>query len=91
MSEASANSQDTPSPGTGLDPGEWDQRRKCYVRYITEQRTVTRLSPEVYRSFVKNIPKPVIDRTAPDSGCDASFKLGIQYVLERLRDELVVE
>lgn len=34
---------------------------------------------------------PVIDRQAPDAGCDAAFKLGIQYTLQKLRSELVSE
>jgi hypothetical protein len=56
-----------------------------------EVRYVTRLSPEVYRKFVQGLPGPVIDKNASDAGCDAAMKLGIQLVLAKLRDELVVE
>jgi hypothetical protein len=54
-------------------------------------RFVTRLSPEVYKKFINGLPGPVIANNAPDAGCDAAFKLGVQYVLAKLRDELVVE
>jgi hypothetical protein len=53
--------------------------------------TVARLSPEVYKKFESSLPKAVIDRQAGDAGCDAAFKLGVQYVLSKLRDDLVVE
>jgi hypothetical protein len=33
----------------------------------------------------------MIDRQCSDAGCDAAFKLGIQYVLKLLRDDLVTE
>lgn len=56
-----------------------------------EVRFVTRLSPEVYRKFEKSLPGAVIDKNAQDAGCDASFKLGVQYVLMRLREELAVD
>jgi len=54
-------------------------------------RIITRLSPEVYKKFEDSLPKAVIDRAAPDAGCDAAYKLGIQYILQRLRQDLVVE
>lgn len=54
-------------------------------------KTITRLSHEVYLKFEKTLPGPVIDRAAQDAGCDAAFKLGVQFVLQRLRAELVVE
>jgi hypothetical protein len=55
-------------------------------------RFITRLSPEVYKVFENKIALgPFIDKSAPDAGCDAAFKLGIQYVLKQLRAELVVE
>lgn len=56
-----------------------------------EVRIIVRLSPDVYLKFEKSLPQAVIDKNAPDAGCDASFKLGVQYVLHRLRNELVVE
>jgi len=46
---------------------------------------------DVYRKFESNLPQAVIDKAAADAGCDASYKLGVQYVLKRLRGELVVE
>lgn len=57
----------------------------------SKEVTVTRLSPEVYRKFEKSLPGAVIDKSASDAGCDAAFKLGVQYVLQKLRAELVVE
>ena len=57
----------------------------------TEVRVITRLNPDVYRKFEESLPQAVIDKSAPDAGCDASFKLGIQYVLKRLRNDLVSE
>jgi len=45
----------------------------------------------VYLKFEESLPKAVIDKGAPDAGCDASFKLGVQYVLQKLRSDLVVE
>ena len=56
-----------------------------------EVRYITRLSPEVYMRFEKSLPQAVIDKNASDAGCDASFKLGIQYILQKLRADLVVE
>lgn len=56
-----------------------------------EVRFVTRLSPEVYRKFEKSMPGAVIDKSVQDAGCDASFKLGVQFVLARLRNELTVD
>jgi hypothetical protein len=53
--------------------------------------TVTRLNQEVYRKFESSLPQAVIDKNAPDAGCDASFKLGIQYILRKLREDLVVD
>ena len=53
--------------------------------------TITRLSKDVYQKFEDSLPKAVIDKGAPDAGCDASFKLGIQYVLTKLRADLAVE
>lgn len=55
------------------------------------QLTVTRLSHDMYLKFEESLPKAVIDKGAPDAGCDASFKLGVQYVLQKLRSDLVVE
>lgn len=52
-------------------------------------RYVSRLTPEVYERFEKSLPAALIDRQASDAGCDASFKLGIQYVLQQLRKDLV--
>jgi len=54
-------------------------------------KTITRLDMDVYRKFESNLPQAVIDKAAADAGCDASYKLGVQYVLKRLRGELVVE
>lgn len=54
-------------------------------------RFITRLSPEVYRKFEASLPRPFLDRNIGDSGCDAAFKLGIQYVLQALRMDLVTE
>lgn len=56
-----------------------------------EVMTIARLSPEVYRKFVESLPQAVIDKNATDAGCDAAYKLGIQYVLARLRDQIVIE
>jgi hypothetical protein len=53
--------------------------------------TVIRLSSEVYRKFEESLPQAVIDKNSPDAGCDAAFKLGIQYILRKLRTDLVVE
>lgn len=53
--------------------------------------TVTRLSTDVYQKFESSLPRAVIDRNALDAGCDASYKLGIQYILSKLREALVVE
>lgn len=54
-------------------------------------RVVTRLSPDVYKKFEQSLPKAVIDKSAGDAGTDAAYKLGIQYILARLRDDLVTE
>jgi hypothetical protein len=58
---------------------------------VTINKFVTRLSPEVYDKFESNLQAPVIDRQATDAGCDAAYKLGMQFVLKKLRTELVVE
>jgi hypothetical protein len=52
-------------------------------------REVIRLNTDVYRAFEASMPGAVIDKAAADAGADAAFKLGVQYVLKRLRDELV--
>lgn len=54
-------------------------------------RVVTRLSPDIYRRFEQSLPKAVIDKNAGDAGTDAAYKLGIQYILAKLRDDLVTE
>lgn len=54
-------------------------------------RVITRLSQEVYQKFEKSLPMAVIDRAATDAGVDAAYKLGIQYILNRLRQDLVVD
>lgn len=56
-----------------------------------EVRIITRLSPEIYKKFEQSLPKAVIDRNAGDAGTDAAYKLGIQFILAKLRDDLVVE
>lgn len=61
------------------------------ARSAPEVRYVTRLAPEVYRKFESRFGQPVLDRQANDAGCDAAYRLGIQYVLKLLREELVVE
>lgn len=63
------------------------QPSEAEVRVVT----ITRLSPQVYEKFEAGLPQALIDKNAPDAGCDASFKLGIQYVLRKLRTDLVVE
>jgi hypothetical protein len=52
---------------------------------------IARLSPVIYRKFEQKFGQPMIDRQCSDAGCDAAFKLGIQYVLKMLRDDLVTE
>jgi hypothetical protein len=52
--------------------------------------TVIRLNDDVYRKFEASMPGAVIDKSAADAGCDAAFKLGVQYVLKRLREDLVM-
>lgn len=79
MSEASALSS-----ALGL---QYDEKRKAHIKVVT----ITRLNAEVYRKFEESLPKAVIDKNASDAGCDASFKLGIQYILQRMRNDLVVE
>jgi hypothetical protein len=54
-------------------------------------RYVARLSPAIYQRFEAKFGQPLIDRQCSDAGCDAAFKLGIQYALKLLRDDLVVE
>lgn len=54
-------------------------------------RYVTRLNPDVYRKFEARFGQPMIDRQSNDAGCDAAFKLGIQYALKLLREDLAVE
>lgn len=54
-------------------------------------RVITRLSPEIYKKFEQSLPKAVIDRNSGDAGTDAAYKLGIQFILAKLRDDLVVE
>lgn len=71
-------------------PRVWDPKRKEYVRYVEKTRYITRLSTEVYQQFIKGLPGPQINPQA-DAATDAAFKLGIQYVLEKLRKELVIE
>ncbi len=54
-------------------------------------RYVNRLSPDVYRKFEDSLQKAVIDKSTSDAGADAAYKLGIQYVLYRLRQDLCVQ
>jgi hypothetical protein len=56
-----------------------------------EVRVVTRLNAAVYRKFESKFGQPMIDRQCGDAGCDAAFKLGVQYVLKLLREDLVTE
>jgi hypothetical protein len=56
-----------------------------------EVRVVVRLHPDVYRKFEMSFGQPIIDKHAQDAGCDAAYKLGIQHVLKRLREDLVTE
>jgi hypothetical protein len=53
--------------------------------------TITRLNADVYRKFEESLPRAVIDKNSQDAGCDAAYKLGIQYILQKLRTDLVVE
>jgi hypothetical protein len=54
-------------------------------------RYIARLSPAIYQRFEAKFGQPMIDRQCSDAGCDAAFKLGIQYALKLLRDDLVTE
>jgi hypothetical protein len=63
-------------------PGQSPEVRVTYV---------TRLTIEVYKKFESEFGTPVIDRSAQDAGCDAAYKLGIQRVLKKLREDLVIE
>lgn len=51
---------------------------------------VSRLSPDVYRKFEERLPRAVLDKGSVDAGVDAGYRLGIQFVLDQLRRELVV-
>lgn len=47
--------------------------------------TITRLTPEVYEAFEKNLPQP----STPKDGTEAAYLLGQQSVLKQLRAKLV--
>jgi hypothetical protein len=55
----------------------------------TEVRYVNRLTPEVYEAFARKCPAPQVNPGVHD-GVAAAYLLGVQYVLMRLRQDLVV-
>lgn len=51
-----------------------------------ETKVVHRLSAEAYAQLEKQLPQP----TAPNDGTRAAYQLGVQYVLQVLRQGFVV-
>lgn len=48
-------------------------------------KVIHRLSPEAYAQLEKLLPQP----TAPNDGTRAAYQLGVQYVLQVLRQGFV--